>query len=129
VVLEVTEHVPVADYAVLRSAIGSLRPEVRVAVDDAGAGVANFSHILELRPAFVKLDMRLVRGIEADRTRQALVLGLLHFASESRSQTVAEGVETAEELAMLRELGVPLAQGYLLGRPAAVDGLVDPGPG
>ncbi len=118
VVLEVTEHVPVADYAVLRTAIARLKPEVRIAIDDAGAGVANFSHIVELRPAFVKLDMRLVRGIEADRTRQALILGLLHFASESQSQTIAEGVETQEELATLRELGVPLAQGYLLGRPA-----------
>jgi PAS domain S-box-containing protein len=121
VVLEVTEHVPVADYAVLRAAISRLGPEVRLAVDDAGAGVANFAHIVELRPAFVKLDMRLVRGIDADRTRQALVLGLLHFASESQSQTIAEGVETEAELATLRELGVPFAQGYLLARPAAVD--------
>ena len=120
VVLEVTEHVAVEDYAVLREAIGRLRPEVSIAVDDAGAGVANFGHIVELRPAFVKLDMRLVRGIEADRTRQALVLGLLHFASESASQTIAEGVETDEELAVLRGLGVPLAQGYLLARPAPV---------
>jgi PAS domain S-box-containing protein len=127
VVLEVTEHVAVDDYALLRNAISRLRPEVRVAVDDAGAGVANFGHIVELRPAFVKLDMRLVRGIEADRTRQALVLGLLHFASESGSQTIAEGVETEEELAVLRELGVPLAQGYLVGRPAAVDQWVKAG--
>ena len=120
VVLEVTEHTSVSDYALLRTAISRIRPDVSVAVDDAGAGVANFSHIVELRPAYVKLDMRLVRGIEADRTRQALVLGLLHFASESASLTIAEGVETDEELAALRLLGVPLAQGYLLGRPAAV---------
>ncbi len=117
IVLEVTEHVPVADYARLRAAIERLRPRVQVAVDDAGSGVANFSHIVELRPAFVKLDMSLVRGIESDRTRQALVLGLLHFASESESQTIAEGVETEAELATLREIGVPFAQGYLLGRP------------
>ena len=118
VVLEVTEHAAVEDYVALRAAIDRLRPVVRIAVDDAGAGVANFSHIVELRPAFVKLDLQFVRGIEADRTRQALVLGLLHFASASASQTIAEGVETEEELATLRELGVPLAQGYLLGRPA-----------
>jgi PAS domain S-box-containing protein len=128
VVLEVTEHVSVSDYALLRAAIGRIRHEVSVAVDDAGAGVANFSHIVELRPAYVKLDMRLVRGIEADRTRQALVLGLLHFASESASLTIAEGVETEEELAVLRELGVPLAQGYLLARPAAVGEWAEPDP-
>ena len=125
-VLEVTEHVVVADYEALRTAIHLLRPEVRVAVDDAGSGVANFSHIVELRPAFVKLDIGLVRGIDTDLTRQALMVGLLHFASESASQTIAEGVETELELATLRALGVPLAQGYLLGRPAPVDAWAEP---
>lgn len=118
IVLEVTEHATVDDYTALRSAIAQLRPPVRVAVDDVGSGVANFGHIVELRPAFVKLDISLVRGIDTDRTRQALVLGLLYFANESNSRTIAEGVETTEELDNLRRLGVPLAQGYLLGRPA-----------
>ncbi len=118
IVLEVTEHVAVEDYAMLRAAVGRLRPPVRVAVDDAGAGVANFGHIVELRPAFVKPDVGLVRGIDQDLTRQALIMGLLHFASESASQTIAEGVETEAELATLRQLGVPFAQGYLLARPA-----------
>jgi PAS domain S-box-containing protein len=129
IVLEVTEHVPIADYGALRAAMGRLRPEVRVAVDDAGAGVANFGHIVELRPAFVKVDIGLVRGIDADLTRQALMVGLLHFASESASQTIAEGVETEEELATLRRLGVPLAQGYLLGRPAPGADFVEPAVG
>ena len=129
VVLEVTEHVPVADYAGLRAAIGRLRPEVRVAVDDAGAGVANFGHIVELRPAFVKLDIGLVRGIDADLSRQALMVGLLHFATESASTTIAEGVETEAELATLRKLGVPFAQGYLLGRPAAASEWTEPASG
>jgi PAS domain S-box-containing protein len=118
IVLEITEHALVADYPALRTAISRLRPDVKVAVDDAGAGVANFSHIVDLRPAFVKMDIGLVRGIDADPTRRALMVGLLHFASESASQTIAEGVETDAELTTLKELGVPLAQGYLLGRPA-----------
>jgi PAS domain S-box-containing protein len=120
VVLEVTEHVPVDDYPALRVAIGRLRPTVRVAVDDVGSGFANFGHIVELRPAFVKVDIGLVRGIDTDLTRQALIVGLLHFAKESASLTIAEGVETEAELATLRRLGVPLAQGYLLGRPSPV---------
>jgi PAS domain S-box-containing protein len=119
IVVEVTEHAAVVDYPALRAAIGRLRPEVRVAVDDAGAGIANFGHIVDLRPAFVKLDIGLVRGIDTDPTRRALMVGLLHFASESAGQTIAEGVETEAELATLRQLGVPLAQGYLLGRPAS----------
>ncbi len=121
IVLEVTEHVAVEDYTTLRAAVRRLRPRVRVAVDDAGAGVANFGHIVELRPAFVKPDVGLVRGIDQDLTRQALIVGLLHFASESASQTIAEGVETEAELATLRRLGVPLAQGYLLARPAPAE--------
>ncbi|HEX7471584.1 MAG TPA: EAL domain-containing protein, partial [Candidatus Limnocylindrales bacterium] len=126
-VLEVTEHVVVADYEALRTAIHLLRPEVRVAVDDAGSGIANFGHIVELRPAFVKIDIGLVRGIDSDLTRQAMMVGLLHFATASASRTIAEGVETELELATLRALGVPLAQGYLLGRPAPVDAWAEPG--
>lgn len=120
VVLEVTEHASVDDYAAVRAAIARLRPPVRVAIDDAGSGVANFHHIVELRPSFVKLDMSLISGIDTDLTRQALVVGLLRFAAESGSQTIAEGVETEAELATLRRLGVPLVQGYLLARPAPV---------
>jgi EAL domain-containing protein (putative c-di-GMP-specific phosphodiesterase class I) len=121
VALEITEHTQVDDYAGLRTAIERLRPRVRVAVDAAGAGVTNFNHIVELRPAFVKLDMSLVRGIHADRTRQAMVLGLQQFAQEAESETIAEGVETPEELEMIRQLGVRLVQGYLLARPGPAD--------
>ena len=120
VVFEVTEHVAIPDYAELRSAIGRLGPGFRVAVDDAGAGIANFGHIVQLRPAFVKLDIGLIRGVDMDLTRQALIVGLLHFASESDSEAIAEGVETEEELATLKTLGVRLVQGYLVGRPAPV---------
>ena len=118
IVLEVTEHIAIPDYAALRATVGRLGPEVRVAVDDAGSGIANFSHIVELRPAFVKLDIGLVRSVDTDLTRQALVIGLLRFAGESASQTVAEGVETEAERTMLWRLGVTLVQGYLVGRPA-----------
>lgn len=118
VVLEITEHVAVEDYAGLRAAIDRFRPRVRIAVDDAGSGVANLNHIVELRAAFMKLDISIVRGIESDLTRKALVLGLQHFAAEANTQTIAEGVETDNELAVLRDLRVPLVQGFLLARPA-----------
>jgi EAL domain-containing protein (putative c-di-GMP-specific phosphodiesterase class I) len=120
VVLEITEHVPVADYAALRGAISALGPNVRVAIDDAGAGFASFRHILELQPAFVKLDLGLVRGIDADPARQALVAGMRYFATKTRCTLLAEGIETEAEAAMLRSLAVRIGQGFLLGRPAAV---------
>jgi EAL domain-containing protein (putative c-di-GMP-specific phosphodiesterase class I) len=118
VVLEVTEHEAIGDYAELRSAISALGSGVRVAVDDACAGAANFSHLVELRPQFVKIDLGLVRGVDTDLARQALVVALLHFASATDCQVIAEGIEKDAERTTLRRLGVQLGQGYLLGRPA-----------
>jgi EAL domain-containing protein (putative c-di-GMP-specific phosphodiesterase class I) len=117
-VLEVTEHDVVDDYGLLRDAFVALGADLRLAVDDAGAGVANFSHIVELRPDFVKIDIGLIRGINADLSRQALVVGLHHFARASNRDVIAEGIETAAELATLRALDMRFGQGYLLGKPA-----------
>ncbi len=120
IVLEITEHVAITDYPAIRNSIALLGPNIRLAVDDAGAGFASFRHILELAPDFVKLDMGLVRGIDADPARQALVAGMVFFAAERKLLLIAEGIETREELQTLRHLGVPLGQGYLLGRPKAL---------
>jgi PAS domain S-box-containing protein len=120
-VLEITEHETIAAYGPLRQAVLRLGPDVRLAVDDAGAGVANFNHLVELRPEFVKIDASLVRGVDTDLSRQAVVAGLLHFATAARCQVIAEGIETEAELAMVTELGATLGQGYLLGRPAAAE--------
>ena len=117
-VLELTEHSPVDDYQALRAAIAQLGPALRVAIDDAGAGFASFRHILELRPDFVKLDIAMVRGIDADPARQALVAGMEYFATRTNATLIAEGIETAHERRTLAQLGVTLGQGYLLGKPA-----------
>jgi PAS domain S-box-containing protein len=122
IVLEITEHVPIVDYPSLRSTLSGLGPRVRLAVDDAGAGFASFRHILELAPDFVKLDIGLVRGIDSDPARQALVAGMVFFAAERQLRLIAEGIETAAELATVRRLGVPLGQGFFLGRPRADGG-------
>ena len=124
-VLEITEHVAIVDYAALRAELVALGPTVRVAVDDAGAGYASFHHILELAPDLVKLDIGLIRGIDGDPARQALLAGMAYFAVKRRIRLVAEGIETAEELEVLRSLAIPYGQGYLLGRPR--DGR-EPGP-
>jgi EAL domain-containing protein (putative c-di-GMP-specific phosphodiesterase class I)/DNA-binding response OmpR family regulator len=116
VVLELTEHEEIADYAEILAAIAKIG-DVSLAVDDAGAGFASLRHILELRPGFVKLDISIVRGIDTDTTRQALCAGLQYFAIRTDFRLIAEGVERQEELEALRVIGVDLAQGYLLGRP------------
>ena len=116
VVLELTEHAAIEDYGELRRALAALGP-VRIAVDDAGAGYASLRHILELEPAFAKVDVSIVRGLERDPFRQSIVAGLEYFALRTGCQLIAEGVETEAEAAALVELGIELAQGFLLGRP------------
>jgi EAL domain-containing protein (putative c-di-GMP-specific phosphodiesterase class I)/CheY-like chemotaxis protein len=117
IVLEVTEHAQIADYESFRASLAALRPKMDLAVDDAGAGFASLRHILELRPAFVKLDRSLIAGLESDEARQAMIVGLRHFARSVGCRLIAEGVETEAELEVLRTLEIRLAQGFLLGRP------------
>lgn len=117
VVLELSEHELVTDYESISSALQRLGPAYSLAVDDAGAGFASLRHILEARPAYVKLDIALVRGLAEDMTRRALVAAMVHFAADAGFTLIAEGVETEADLVALRALGVHLGQGYLLGKP------------
>lgn len=123
-VVEITEHDTVADYRVLRAAIARLGDSVRTAVDDVGAGIANFAHIVELRPDLVKLDVGLIRGINADSRRQAIVVAMRHFAQATGCRLIAEGVETEAEAKTVAALGVAFGQGNWFGRPVSVGELV-----
>ncbi|HEY5304568.1 MAG TPA: PAS domain S-box protein, partial [Acidimicrobiales bacterium] len=96
IVLEVTEHEPIENYAALRSIISEL-PNCQLAVDDAGAGFTSLSHILELRPDFVKLDISIIRDIDTNPARQAMTAGMCHFAAQTNTVVIAEGVETQAE--------------------------------
>lgn len=121
VVLEITEHDQVDDYPALLAAIAELGDHVTIAVDDAGSGFASLRHIVELRPAYVKLDRGLIAGIDRDVARQAMVAGLREFAARLDVTLVAEGVEREAEWATLLGLDLRRAQGYLFGRPTPVD--------
>lgn len=117
-VLEITEHAPVEEYASLYAALEGLRRSgLRLAIDDAGSGYASFRHILQLRPDIIKLDRSLIHKIDLDAGRRALAAALAGFARDTGSAVVAEGVETESELAVLRGLDIKAGQGYLLGRP------------
>jgi EAL domain-containing protein (putative c-di-GMP-specific phosphodiesterase class I)/DNA-binding response OmpR family regulator len=123
VVLELTEHDPIDDYAAVLAAMAAFDgDELRLSVDDAGAGYACLHHVLQLRPAFVKLDRGWVAGIGGDPARQALVAGLGAFAERTGGCLIAEGIEEPSELATLAGLRVPLGQGWLLGRPVEIAG-------
>lgn len=120
-VLEITEHEIVEDYGAFLKAVRSLGHDIRLAVDDAGAGVANFGHIIDLGPDFVKLDTSLVRRVNAHLGRQALIVGMRYFSRTSGCRLVAEGIETGVEARTLAQLGVEFGQGYWFGKPSPAD--------
>ncbi|WP_431305013.1 EAL domain-containing protein [Sediminicoccus sp. BL-A-41-H5] len=90
----------------------------RTAIDDFGAGYAGLSLLASFQPDIVKLDMALVRGLDEDRARRVILAGTLRILAELEITAICEGVETAGEYAVLRDMGVELMQGYLIGRPA-----------
>lgn len=116
-VLELTEHDPIDDYPTVQQALARLGGETYLSVDDAGAGYACLTHVLALRPRFVKLDRTWVSAIERDPARQALVAGLGTLAAETGSTLIAEGIERDVEQAALTHLRVRLGQGLHLGAP------------
>jgi EAL domain-containing protein (putative c-di-GMP-specific phosphodiesterase class I) len=119
VVIELTEQAPIESYTTVEAAIDSLRGRgALIAVDDAGAGYAGLRHLLSLRPEIIKLDRALVCDLDIDETKRALVEMLGTFAGRIDAWLLAEGIERPGELRTLADLGVPLAQGYFLGRPA-----------
>lgn len=127
VVVEITEHDPIDDYDGAIERLRRLGDQVRLAIDDAGAGYSSMTHILALSPNEVKLDREWVRGVDVDLARQALIAGLVTFAEATGTTLVAEGVETESEAIRLTELGVGHAQGFHLGRPARTDAWVSGG--
>ncbi|SDF62163.1 EAL domain, c-di-GMP-specific phosphodiesterase class I (or its enzymatically inactive variant) [Blastococcus fimeti] len=118
VVVELTEHTPVDDLRALRSQTDALHARgALIALDDAGSGYSGLQQMAALRPQLVKLDRALVADADADPVRMALAEMVGEFAGRIDAWLLAEGVETAAELAAFAQLGVPLAQGWLLGRP------------
>jgi len=119
VVFEISERESIGNFAIFREArdhFASLG--LGIAMDDMGAGYSSLEAVMELSPDFIKVDQSLVRSIDTDPPRQELLRSLNAVAGKLGARIIAEGIETREELDTLRELGVPLGQGYLLGRAA-----------
>jgi EAL domain-containing protein (putative c-di-GMP-specific phosphodiesterase class I) len=126
VVIELTEQSPVECYADLSRHLNIYRSRgALVAIDDAGSGYSGLAHILELRPSILKLDRSLISNVDRDEAKRVLVEMLGLYAGHLDAWILAEGVETLAELETLRNLGVPLAQGWVLGRPAGPWASVD----
>jgi EAL domain-containing protein (putative c-di-GMP-specific phosphodiesterase class I) len=117
-VVELTEHQPVEDYAALGASLERLRElGLRVAVDDVGSGFASFRHVTRVNPDILKLDRTLVCGIDDDPVRQSLASAIVSFARDVGAIVVSEGIESESELCCLKDLAVGCGQGFYLGRP------------
>ncbi len=121
VVLEITERADLKANAGWKERMTQLTDVgFRVALDDLGAGYNSLAMLAQLRPAFVKIDMSIIRGIHLEPMNLSLVELLAKFTEANGQHLVGEGVETEEEAEALRRCGVPLLQGYLFGRPGAI---------
>jgi len=118
--LEITETDIVPDDENSRRTVQQLSElGIRLAIDDFGTGFASLSYLWRFPADVVKIDASFVRRLEEEREATVLIAAMIQLAHSLGKTTVAEGVETDEQLMRLRRLGCDAVQGYLLGRPAA----------
>jgi len=118
IVFEITEREAINNLKDFINTIDHYKKQFyQIAIDDVGAGYSGLNVITDVRPHFIKLDMKLIRDINKDRTKQLLVRSLSEFANYSQIHIIAEGIETREELVTLIDIGVHFGQGYFIQRP------------
>ncbi len=118
--LEITETTAMEDVATTAAALAELRGlGVRLALDDFGTGYSSLSYLRELPVDIVKIDRSFVINLATDPGSRAIVTAIVHLARALGLDVMAEGVETLEQLEVLRELDCHIIQGFLLGGPEA----------
>lgn len=118
IVFEITERHSIKDFSSFHKTLDHYRSQgFKVAVDDAGTGYSGLSTIAALQPDYIKVDMSLVRDVDKDPVRRALMETMVTLAGRIGSEIIAEGIETKGEAGALIEIGVHYGQGYFLSRP------------
>jgi len=118
IVFEIVESDQAHDLPALQRLLGTHREAgFRVALDDVGAGYSGLNLVHQLRPDFIKLDMELIHGVTTDPYKALITTKTLEIAAALGIESIAEGVETDEELDWVRENGATYAQGYGIARP------------
>jgi diguanylate cyclase (GGDEF)-like protein len=119
IVFEITEKTAIKDYIEFKKIIENYKTQgYKIAIDDVGAGHSGLTTISEVRPNYIKIDMFLIRDIDKDNFKKSIVRALVELANNSNLKLIAEGIETLDELKTVIELGIPMAQGFLLGKPS-----------
>lgn len=117
-IFEITEKSAITDLCGFKKTIDHYKKQnYQIAIDDAGAGYSGLNMITDIHPHYIKLDMNLVRDIDKDAYKKALVKSLYEFCRLANVSMIAEGVETVEELYALIDIGVHYAQGYFIQKP------------
>lgn len=120
VIFEITERNVILDMGGFLSTIDHYRSQdYKIAIDDAGAGYSGLNLISDVNPNYIKLDMKLIRDINKDNLKYALVKGMVELSKASDINLIAEGIETKEELETLISLGVQFGQGYFIQKPSS----------
>ncbi|MCB0970311.1 MAG: EAL domain-containing protein [Acidimicrobiales bacterium] len=123
--LELTEHSLVADVDASARRLGELRAMgLKIAIDDFGTGYSSLAYLRRLPVDLLKIDRTFVEGLGERAEDAAIVHAIASLASSLGLAVVAEGVETPEQLAALREIGVTMAQGHLIARPQPADDVI-----
>jgi diguanylate cyclase (GGDEF)-like protein len=118
IVIEITEGSSINDYGALKNVVSRYREMgFSIALDDLGEGFSSLRLWSEISPDFVKIDKHFVNNIHNDSVKLEFVRAIQKIASESGGLTIAEGIETREQLAVIKDLKINYAQGYLFGRP------------
>lgn len=118
IMFEFTEVERVADNQHIRHIVDHYQAlGFKTAMDDFGAGYSSLNLLADFLPDIIKLDMHLLRGIDKDKVRQAIVRHCLALFEELNITPLAEGIETRDEMACLQEMGIDLMQGYLFAKP------------
>lgn len=118
VVIELSEQYPADDIDLLKSCLNHYRNQgFLTAIDDLGAGYSGLRLWSELAPDYVKIDRHFIHEIDKTPVKQEFVRSIVDLCQSLTCKVIAEGIETATELLVLKQLGIIYCQGYLLGRP------------
>lgn len=119
IVVEFTEEAELNDVDLPRYKNHLEKLGIGIAIDDFGTGYSNINNLLRYMPNVVKIDRFLLTGIEKAPQKQHFVREIIKFCHDSEIMSLAEGIETTEELRTVVHMGVDLIQGYYTGKPAA----------
>jgi EAL domain-containing protein (putative c-di-GMP-specific phosphodiesterase class I) len=118
VVIEVTERSAIRDYPGFRRTLRDLKAMgFKIAIDDCGSGYATLEAVAELHPDYLKVGHSLFDGVERDRVRRSIVELVARTAEIIHATTIAEAIESEDQLQVCREIGIPMGQGFFLRRP------------